>query len=221
MALTNWGHPRTYTDFPIQGDPSDALVLELTRGYAACVSYIDAQVGRVLDELDQLGLRDNTIVVLWGDHGWHLGENHIWGKATNFELSTRAPLIVSDPRAKALGRKTDALVEFVDIYPTLCELAGLPLPSHLDGRSFVSELKRPDHHFKDYVYSRYHAGESIITPRFVYTEWRGKNRESYARMLYDHGKDPKENANVSEDPVYAQVVDYMRSKLDEVRALTK
>jgi arylsulfatase A-like enzyme len=140
MALTNWGHPRTYTDFPNQGDPSDELVLELTRGYSACVSYIDAQIGRVLDELDHLGLRDNTIVVLWGDHGWHLGENHIWGKATNFELSTHAPLIVSDPRAKAKGRKSDALVEFVDIYPTLCELAGLPLPNHLEGTSFAPLL---------------------------------------------------------------------------------
>jgi len=126
FASTTWGHPRTYTDFPNKGEPPEELVRELTRGYAACVSYVDAQVGRVLDELDDLGLRDNTIVVLWGDHGWHIGENHIWGKATNFELSTRSPLIVCDPRMKAAGSKTDALVEFVDIYPTLCELASLP-----------------------------------------------------------------------------------------------
>jgi arylsulfatase A-like enzyme len=220
MALTNWGHPRTYTDFPNQSDPSDALVLELTRGYAASVSYIDAQVGRVLDELDQLGLRDNTLVVLWGDHGWHLGENHIWGKATNFELSTRAPLVVSDPQAKASGRKTDALVEFVDIYPTLCELAGLPLPKHLEGTSFAPLLDQPDRPWKSAAFSQYpHApftGRSIRTDRYRFTRWTptAKPSEIAGLELYDHQSDPGENVNIAGRPENAQLVQQLSAQLD-------
>ena len=220
MALTNWGHPRTYTDFPDKGEPSEELVLQLTRGYSACVTYIDAQIGRVLDELDRLGLRDNTIVVLWGDHGWHLGENHIWGKATNFELSTRAPLIVSDPRAKGKGHKTDALVEFVDIYPTLCELAGLPQPDHLEGISFAPLLDQPDRPWKSAAFSQYphgrFTGRSIRVDRYRFTRWTPtKNRNEVAGLeLYDHQSDPAENVNVAGHPENAELVKQLSTQLD-------
>ena len=216
FASTSWGHPRTYTDFPNEGEPSEELVLELTRGYAACVSYVDAQVGRVLDELDRLGLRDNTIVVLWGDHGWHIGENHIWGKATNFELSTRAPLIVSDPRMKGAGRKTNALVEFVDIYPTLCELAGLPLLDHLEGTSFAPLLDEPDRPWKTAAFSQYpnrsHTGRSIRTDRYRFTRWTRSDHLG-GLELYDHKSDPQENINVANRPENAELVKRLTAEL--------
>lgn len=212
FASTSWGHPRTYTDFPNKGEPSEELVRELTRGYAACVSYVDAQVGRVLDELDRLGLRDNTIVVFWGDHGWHIGENHIWGKATNFELSTRAPLILSDPRMKAAGGKTHALVEFVDLYPTLSELASLPLPDHLEGTSFVPLLGEPDRPWKSAAFSQYpnksHMGDSIRTARYRFTRWTRTNdpKNLGGLELYDHESDPQENVNIANRPENTELV---------------
>ena len=220
MALTNWGHPRTYTDFPDKDDPSDELVLELTRGYSACVTYIDAQVGRVLDELDRLGLREKTIVVLWGDHGWHLGENHIWGKATNFELATRAPLIVSDPRARAKGRTTNALVEFVDIYPTLCELAALPLPDHLEGVSFAPLLDDPDRPWKSAAFSQFprnpYHGRSIRTDRYRFTRWTRSDKPSQVAglELYDHQTDPAENVNIAGRPENAELVELLSTQLE-------
>ena len=219
FASTSWGHPRTYTDFPDKGDPPDELVRELTRGYAACVSYVDAQIGRVLDELDRLGLRGNTIIVLWGDHGWHLGENHIWGKATNFELSTRAPLIVSDPRMQAPGATTEALVEFVDIYPTLCELAGLPLPDHLEGTSFAPLLDDPDRAWKSAAFSQYpnrgHMGRSIRTGRYRFTRWEriGSPGNVGALELYDHQLDPQENVNIANRPENAELVKRLSAQL--------
>ncbi len=220
FASTSWGHPRTYTDFPNKGEPSEELVMELTRGYAACVTYVDAQIGRVLDELDRLGLRDNTIVVLWGDHGWHIGENHIWGKATNFEMSARAPLIVSDPRMKAAGEKTKALVEFVDIYPSLCELAGLALPEHLEGTSFATLLNDPDRSWKTAAFTQYpnrsHMGRSIRTDRYRFTQWAQSSaaKKIGGLELYDHQTDPQENINIANLPVNAELVTRLTEQLD-------
>ncbi|MCC6354570.1 MAG: sulfatase [Verrucomicrobiae bacterium] len=134
---------RTRADIPKSGPVDEALARRLRHGYLACASFADAQIGKVLAELDRLGLRENTIVMLWGDHGWHLGDLGIWGKATNYEIAARAPLIVAAPSRKARGRAADGLVEFIDMYPTLCELAGLPLPPHLDGRSFAPLLDDP------------------------------------------------------------------------------
>ncbi len=146
---------RTRSGVPTSGPIDAATSRQLMHAYAACVSFVDAQVGRLLAELDVLGLRDNTIVVVWGDHGWHLGEYGIWGKATNYEIATRVPLIVSAPRAAAPGRATRALVEFVDVYPSLCELAGLPLPKHLAGRSFAPLLAQPDLPWKQAAFSQF------------------------------------------------------------------
>lgn len=219
FAATNWGHPRTYTDFPNRGEPSDELVRELTRGYAACVSYLDAQVGRVLDELDHLGLSDKTIIVFWGDHGWHIGENHIWGKATNFELSARAPLIVYDPRMKAAGEKTLALVEFVDIYPTLCELASLPQPEHLEGTSFAPLLNQPDRPWKTAAFSQYpsgsHMGRSLRTDRYRFTRWTPINdpKKVGGLELYDHESDPQENINIANLPENKELVKQLTTQL--------
>ena len=146
---------RTRDGIPKKGRIGKELSKTLLHGYYACVSYVDAQIGLMLDALDEAGIRDNTVIVVWGDHGWHLGEMGIWGKATNYEIATRVPLIVSTPLMKAKGRKTDALVELIDIYPTLCELAGLPKPDHLRGRSFAPLLNDPDKKWKKIAISQF------------------------------------------------------------------
>ena len=140
---------------PKSGPIPDKMARNLIHGYMACVSYVDAQIGRIVDELDRLGLRENTIIMLWGDHGWHLGEHALWGKATNFEVATRCPLIVSVPGMKTAGRSSDALVELIDMYPALCELAGLPVPEHIEGKSFAPLLADPDQVWKQAAFSQF------------------------------------------------------------------
>ena len=216
LALTNWGHPRSYSDVPKTGPMPKELVPKLTRGYAACITYVDAQVGRVLAELDRLGLRDNTIVVFWGDHGFHLGENDIWGKATNFELSTRVPLIISAPAMKAKGRSSSALVELVDLYPTLCELAGLPQPEGLEGKSLAPLLNEPDQTWKKAAFSQFPRGStmgrSMRTDRWRITRWTEKNKP-VALELYDHKNDPAENVNLAAKEEHAQLVKQLTAQL--------
>jgi arylsulfatase A-like enzyme len=145
---------RTRKDIPKAGDISDKQARKLIHAYLACVSYVDAQIGKILDKLDSLGIRENTIIMLWGDHGWHLGEHGIWGKATNYEIATRVPLIVSAP-GRSHNTASDALVELVDMYPTLSELANLPLPKHLDGKSFAPVLKKPNRPWKKAAFSQF------------------------------------------------------------------
>ncbi|MGJ8695364.1 MAG: sulfatase [Verrucomicrobiaceae bacterium] len=138
---------------PIEGE----LARTLKHGYLACVSYIDAQIGRTLEELEKAGLRENTIVIVWGDHGWHLGDMGVWGKATNYEIATRVPLMIWTPDMPkgSRGVKTDALVELVDMYPTLCELAGLSQPGHLEGTSFAPLLKNPRQAWERAAFSQF------------------------------------------------------------------
>ena len=140
---------------PKSGAIPDEMARNLIHGYLACVSYVDAQIGRIIVELERLGLRDNTVIMLWGDHGWHLGEHTLWGKATNFEVAARCPLIVTSPGAKTIGRSSDALVELLDMYPSLCDLAGLPVPEHVEGRSFVPLLDDPGRMWKSAVFSQF------------------------------------------------------------------
>ncbi len=211
-ALTSWEELRGYAGMPEKGGMPDGLARKLIHGYYACVSYVDAMIGRVLDELDRLGLRGNTVVVLWGDHGWKLGEHGMWCKHTNFELDTHVPLIVSAPGMRARGGRTRALTEFVDIYPTLCDLAGLDKPDHLEGLSMAPLLDDPDQAWKEAAYSQYPRGStmgySVRTDRYRYTEWRrAKDGEVRTRELYDHEKDPAENVNVVPDPGRRAVVE--------------
>ena len=146
---------RTRHGIPKKGDIGPELAKTLLHGYYACVSYVDAQIGMMLKALDEAGIRDDTVIVVWGDHGWHLGEMGIWGKATNYEIATRVPLIVWTPRMKARGQATNALVELVDLYPTLCELTKLPKPAHLAGKSFVPLLDSPSSKWKKYAISQF------------------------------------------------------------------
>ncbi len=183
-------------------------------GYYACVSYVDAQVGRVLDTLDALGLRDNTIVVLWGDHGWHLGEHNFWSKHNLMHHAMNAPLMVSAPGFNG-GKQSDALVEFIDIYPTLCDLACLPKIDQLQGKSFMPLMKNPDAPWKEAAFTRYKKGDAIITERYTYAEYDARGKTE--RMLYDHHTDPQENVNIAEERENKAAVKRLSQMLDEGR----
>ncbi len=204
--LRGSGEFRSYhlADFTVG---SDAWHRMMRHGYMACVSYVDKLVGDVLDELKALELDENTIVVVWGDHGWHLGEHDFWGKHNTMHLSTRVPLIVKAPGKK--GGSTEALVETSDIFPTLCGLAGIAVPNTVQGRSFGPLLDKPDQSFRKVAYSRYGSGDAVITDRFSYTSYRGGTDE----MLYDLEKDPDENENVAGNPEYAEIVAKMKKLL--------
>ena len=185
---------------------SDEFHRVMRHGYLACVSYVDALVGSVLAELKAQGLEKNTIVVIWGDHGWHLGEHEFWGKHNTMHLATRVPLIVTVPGKKS--GKTEALTETSDIFPTLCELTGIPVPKTVQGKSFVSVLDAPDKPFRNMVYTRFGNGAAAVTDQFNYTSYDGK-----AHMLYDLKKDPKENVNVAGDQAYAETLTKMKAML--------
>ncbi|MGV3659476.1 MAG: sulfatase [Prosthecobacter sp.] len=210
---------RHYTGMPKTGPLTEAQARHLRHAYYACVSFTDAQIGRLLDELDRLGLRDNTIVVLWGDHGWHLGEQLMWGKNTTYENATRVPLIVSVPGAKAGGQKSAALVELVDLYPSLCELVGLPLPAHLEGTSFVPLLDKPEQAWKSAAFSQHPRpglmGYTLRTDRHRLTLWQAVDDASKVEAveLYDHRSDAAENTNVAGLPENGPLVKELTDKL--------
>lgn len=211
---------RQYHGTPRPGEPfPENLARHLLHGYLACVSYMDAQVGRLLDTLDALGLADNTVIVLWGDHGWHLGEQGIWGKSTNFEIATRAPLIITAPGVAKAGGKARGLAEFVDIYPTLSELCGLPLPPHLQGASLVPQLRDPDAPGKSAAFSQFErpgkiTGYSVRTDRWRHTEWLKPDGERIAEELYDHESDPRETTNIANNPAHAATLQQLRARRD-------
>ncbi len=223
FAGLNSSEMRVYYGIPKRGRIADELeARKLYRAYYACVSYVDAQVGRLLAELDQLKIRDNTVVILWGDHGYHLGENGFWCKQTNFELSARAPLIISVPGQQNAGSKTDALVEFVDIYPSLAELCNLPLPDGLEGTSFTPLLENPRRPWKTAAFSQYPRkiggvgqvmGRSIRTDRYRFTEWAQSAKNFRVLELYDHKLDPEENENVADRPENADLIKQLTKKL--------
>lgn len=216
------GEMWVYAGIPTKGPLPDEQARELIHGYLACVSYLDAQIGRVMDELDRLGLRDNTVVVFWGDHGWKLGEHGMWCKHTDFELDTRSTLMVSMPNQKTAGKHATGFVEFVDVYPTLCELAGLPLPKHLEGISFAPLMDDPGRTWKSAAFSQYPRklngadvmGYSMRTDPWRYTEWRKvEGGEVIAVELYDHKLDPGENVNVAGDKANAQILSQLAAKM--------
>ena len=149
--------------------------MELTRGYAANVSYVDALIGRVLNQLEVLNLIENTVIVFWGDHGFHLGEHGLWRKNTLFDAALHSPLIISVPGQARSGAITDALVELVDIYPTLCDICRLPISTELEGISMLPVIERPNQPWKVAVFSQLRRGRtdgySVRTGRYRYTEW--------------------------------------------------
>ncbi len=203
---------RFYEGIPESGPIPDSTAIRLVHGYYATVSYVDDMVGRVLNTLNDLGLEDNTIVVLLGDHGWHLGEHGLWCKHCNFKNVLQAPLLIKVPLMKT-GQKTDALTEFVDIYPTLVELCKLDPPEHLEGLSLVPVLKDPGHEIQDAVFLRYHGGNTVMTKQYAFTEWYDQEKNLQGSMLYDHHLDPEENVNLSENPEFETLMHELRGKL--------
>ncbi len=217
----NDGEMRAYKGVPATGPIPAELAHQLKQAYFAGVSYADAQIGRVLAELDRLGLSKTTIVVLWGDHGWKLGEHAAWGKHTNTENDTNAPLILSVPGMKNTGAHSDALVEFVDIYPTLCDLAGVPQPDGLEGVSFKPLVENPARPWKQAAFSQYPRGQkgglmgySMRTDRYRFTVWVGRADHSQidAVELYDHQTDPQENVNIAAKPENSALVERLTAQ---------
>lgn len=194
---------------------SEAEQRQALRGYYASVSYMDAQAGRVLDALERLGLADNTVVAFFGDHGWSLGEHTHWQKMGLMEEAVRAPLIVSAPGRRGAGRKSKALVEFVDIYPTLAELGGLQPPATLEGLSLAPLLDEPDRPWKRSAFSQVEwedriYGRTVRTDRFRYTAWEG---DGGGEELYDHQADPGEFRNLAAEADFAEPLQAHRKLL--------
>ena len=248
IAYHRSGELRNYTDIPafaMFNEPGNHLrlkaekQLELIHGYYAAVSYMDAQVGILLNTLDSLGTLNNTIIVLWGDHGWHLGDHDLWEKHTNLEQATRAPLIIAAPGMKA--GPTGALSEHVDIFPTLCDLASVPVPRHLQGKSLKPVMQNKKAAVKEFAMSQYPRklskaemtkkqyasnammGYSMRTDKYRFTMWLNdftsndafNEGKVYATELYDYAADPLEKKNVVDEKAYAKDAAALRKKMIE------
>ncbi|SHN04028.1 Arylsulfatase A [Cyclobacterium lianum] len=207
--------------------PGDTLGWEITperekilkHGYLAAVSYVDAQIGKVLDELTRLGLDENTIVVLWGDHGWHLGDYGIWGKHTNFDIALNSPLIVRQPGMTQPGVAAHGLVETVDIFPTLADLCRIPAPMQLEGKSFKSAMENPEAPLKDYVLGERDAwgvlGKTVRTRDYRLMVWIDKSSGDTLEInLFDNREQPLPHQNIREDQ--PQLVTDLKKKLEAI-----
>ncbi len=195
QALHNFGELRHYSGVPSEGPVSEEMARKLIHGYYACVSYTDALIGDLLSALEELDLDEETIVILWGDHGWNLLEHGLWCKHCNYRTSLKVPLILKVPGNKGQQRKE--MVEFVDIYPTLQELCQLPDPGHLQGNSLVPLLNADNTPpWKESVESVWHNGFTYTSHKYAYTEWRTESDSVLARMLFDHQSDGRENNNL-------------------------
>ena len=183
----------------------------LRHGYYAVTSYADAQMGKVLDALDRLNLSENTVIIFTGDHGFSLGDHTLWNKHSLFTLATQSPLIIRKPGGE-MNKSVPGVVEYLDIYPTVTELANLPRPEHLEGESLANTLIDAEADTKPAIYTRYHAGENIHTDRYSYSAWFNGGRIT-EHMLYDHETDPLETENVVSDPDYKSVMRDLQKRL--------
>jgi len=248
IAYHQSGELRGYSDIPeFVTLPADSLRIgltlekqkELVHGYYAAVSYMDAQVGVLLNTLESLGTLDSTIIVFWGDHGWHLGDHDLWNKHTVFEQATKSTLLIAAPGIKE--GKTSSQSEFVDVFPTICNLAGLPIPNQLDGTSLKPLMLNNKASVKEFSISQYPRklkkeeaetlgykntnlmGYSLRTPKYRYTIWMNDftskqafdNSKLYATELYDYEKDPLEKTNVVKDKKYKTTSDELHKKILE------
>lgn len=213
-ATHSWGELRSYYDIPNKGPIANDKAIELIHGYHAATSYSDALVGQVMAKLKELNLDDNTIIVVWGDHGWSLGEHGLWAKHSAFNVANQVPLIINAPKIiKGLG--SNELVESVDIYPSLVELANLPKVAGLHGTSFVKQLSDSKAQGKSAVFTRWKNSDTIRTQRFHLTEWRNKQDKVIARMMYDHKTDPDELVNIAEQAEYQTQVAELHAQLQQ------
>ena len=237
---------RTRHGIPKSGPINKSLSRELLHAYYACVSYVDAQIGRIIAAIEKNRVRDNTIIVIWGDHGWHLGEYGIWGKATNYEIATKVPLIISTPSMPQKGTPSDSLVELIDIYPTLCDLANIPQPDHLAGESLVPVLNNPDATVKGIAMSQFptpalrewaanplspEMRETFFGPLINQVEQKIRkqqgsqwNRELFEKYLMGYTiRDPRyryiewrDTRNLNVEPIYHELYDHLNDPHETV-----
>lgn len=219
------GELHAYPGVPAENPIPEDFAKTLRHGYYACVSFTDAQIGRLLDALDAAGVAENTIIVLWGDHGWQLGDHGLWHKHTNFEVAARAPLLISVPGTGSAGQKCPAPVEFIDVYPTLAELCGLPAPAGIDGQSLRNFIDNPADSPVDVAISQYPRnadgvnvmGYSIRDARWRCTFWRERNSDRIvATELYDEVSDPHETVSLAALPEHAERIAAMAKYLPPV-----
>jgi arylsulfatase A-like enzyme len=213
-AFHPWTELLAYYGVP-EGPLPDSIARKLIHGYFASVSYVDAQVGRVLDALEEYGLADNTIVVLWGDHGWYLGDHGMWCKKFNFLEAQHVPLLLRAPGYSP--DTTNAVVDHVDLYPTLCDLAGLPGPEHLIGQSLKPQLEAPAAESTGFAFSKWEDGLSLITRDYAYTVWMPAPDSIAARMLFDLRSDPKQMNNLAGQQGYQELSDSLHQQLLSIR----
>lgn len=230
-AFHSFGELRAFSDIDNDLNIGDKLPeskqRELIHGYMACISYIDAQIGLLLDDLEKRKILDDTVIVLWGDHGWHLGDHTEWCKHSNFEQATRIPFMFAGPGVKE-NQKSHHPVNLIDLFPTVFELANVPQSSQTDGKSLVPLLDNDKSTTvdMDYAYHQYARGKrmgySVRTDRYRYTEWHNNNYRSYddykedniiARELYDYESDPLETKNWVNDPAYTSIIKELKAKL--------
>ncbi len=221
------GELHNYPGVPA-GNPIPAdFARTLRHAYYACLSYTDAQIGRLLDALEQTGQLDNTVIVLWGDHGWQLGEHGLWHKHTNFEIAARAPLLISVPKSQTAGKKCSAPVEFVDVYPTLADVCGLPQPQDAAGLSLKRYIDNPNAPMQKVAISQYPRnagpeggqvmGYSIRTERWRATFWRErKGSKIVATELYDEQNDPHETVSLASKPEHKELLAELQKHLPPV-----
>ena len=236
MAMNSMYELRGCYDLEFVKHPSKFKLPEsearrLKHGYYASVSYVDACFGKLIAGLEDLDLADNTIVVLWGDHGWKLGEHGSWCKQTNYDIDVRVPLMMRVPNQPEPGSKTKAIVELVDLYPTVCDAANLPIPKIMEGTSMLPLLGNPNRKWKTGAFSQFHRapnitpdkkrfmGSSLVTDLYHYVEWRTWDRKKgvagklKATELYDLQTDPKENVNIADNPTNQAIIKELANQL--------
>ena len=216
QAFHTYNEIRYYNGIPAKADIPREEARKLIHGYRACVSYADACVGKLMRALKELELEDNTIVVLLGDHGWSLGDHNQWCKHSNFNIVNNAPLIVKIPGNKKKGPEPK-VVEFVDVYPTLCEAAGLQIPEHAEGESMMKLIKGEDKEWKDCAIVKWHGGVTYFDRNIGYTQWNDKQGKQQTEMLFLYRNDALETKNVADDPANAEIIKDAKAKILKYR----
>lgn len=206
---------KNYLDIPENGQLDDSLARNLIHGYYASVTYMDALIGELIKALDDLGLRENTTIVFWSDHGYFLGEHGFWCKHSTFEEAVKIPFIISSP-SHIKNKTTTSFTELVDVYPTLCDIANIKAPSYLQGESLIPVLENPSTILKTEVYTRYKQGEAVIDKDFSYTEFY-EGEKYLGNMLYDNLNDYKQNTDISKLSSNELIVKKYRKKLKVMR----
>ena len=219
------GHPTS--DFRMSEDTARIL----KHGYYASVSYVDALLGDLFTHMKQLGIYENTIIIVWGDHGWKLGDHNSWGKMTNYNIDLQVPLMIRYPKQTKRGAQTFALTELVDMFPTICELANVPIPDYMEGKSLVPLLQNPEIPWKKAAFSQFHRrpkvsadgkrymGYSMNTVDYHYIEWydwqpkKSIKGDFVTAELYHRKKDPHETINIAQDAVNSEVVQQLSAQL--------